>query len=424
MFTPVSRVVRPATSYTAFVAFGVFWGVWGASVPALRDQAGLSDAQLGVALLAIGAGALPVMLLTGPALDRWGHRVTGLAVAALGLVGLLIPLTGRNLVTLVVALALVGATSGAADVGINALAGAAQRTHGGSVVLRSHAVFSSAVVVSSLAVGGLRHLDIPPVVAFALAGIVALVVATVIYRTGRSAQRNPAASATDAPPAWSWRSAVWPNVPVRRGALIVLGGLGAIGLAVENAHQSWAAVMLVDELGAGPLVAALGPATFAGVVALARLVATRIPTGQPVRLVAGSAIIAAVGTVTLALAPNVAVGLIGLAMAAAGTASLFPGLLGLLAGTVDDAVRGVATGVVTTVGYLGFIAGPVYVGFWSAGAGLPGALIAVAALALALAVLAVVVLPRLLARGTWMTRPTNPSMSAAGVSGTGSASDD
>lgn len=423
MPTPVSRVGRPAISYAAFAAFGIFWGVWGASIPAIRDQAGLSDARLGVALLAIGAGALPAMLLTGPALDRWGHRVTALAVAALGLAGLLVPVAGRDLASLAAALALVGATSGAADVAINTLAGAVQRANGSPVVLRSHAVFSAAVVVASVAVGGLRQLDSPPVVAFGLAGGVALVVAAVILRAGGPTPSAPAVTAADARPAWSWRAAVWPDVPIRRGALVALGGLGAIGLAVENAHQSWAAVMLVDELGAGPLVAALGPATFAGVVALARLAAARVPPGQPVRLVASSAIIAAVGAATLALAPNVPVGLIGLAVAAAGTASLFPGLLGLLASTVDDAVRGVATGVVTTVGYLGFIAGPVYVGFWSAGTGLPGALLAVAALAVGLAVLAVAVLPRLLAPGTWMTGPANSGTPTAGLSGTGLASD-
>jgi hypothetical protein len=40
------------------------------------------------------------------------------------------------------------------------------------------------------------------------------------------------------------------------------------------------------------------------------------------------------------------------------------------------------------VAYLGFIAGPVYVGIWAGAVGLPGAMLAVAALAAALALLA------------------------------------
>ena len=52
---------------------------------------------------------------------------------------------------------------------------------------------------------------------------------------------------------------------------------------------------------------------------------------------------------------------------------------------VPDRVRGTATSAVPTVAYLGFIAGPAYVGAWADAIGLPGAMLAVAALALALA---------------------------------------
>jgi hypothetical protein len=43
---------------------------------------------------------------------------------------------------------------------------------------------------------------------------------------------------------------------------------------------------------------------------------------------------------------------------------------------------------VTTVAYLGMVAGPAYVGAWADAVGLPGAMVAVAALALVLASLA------------------------------------
>src|SRR5919204_6965893 len=70
-----ARMTVPA--FVAFAAFGSFWGVWGASVPRVQHQAGVGDGRLGVALLFVGAGALPAMLLAGRALDRWGLRVAG-----------------------------------------------------------------------------------------------------------------------------------------------------------------------------------------------------------------------------------------------------------------------------------------------------------------------------------------------------------
>ncbi len=74
-------------------------------------------------------------------------------------------------------------------------------------------------------------------------------------------------------------------------------------------------------------------------------------------------------------------------MAAAGTAVLFPTLVGVVSRNVDESHRGRATSVVTTVSYLGFLLGPVYVGLWADAVGLRGAMVAVAALAVGLFVL-------------------------------------
>lgn len=67
-------MARPWTAYAGFIVFGGFWGTWGASVPSVRDQAGVSDGELGTALVFVGAGALPAMLVAGRAVDRWGTR--------------------------------------------------------------------------------------------------------------------------------------------------------------------------------------------------------------------------------------------------------------------------------------------------------------------------------------------------------------
>ena len=73
-------------AYAAFAVFGAFWGTWGAAVPAVRDRAGVGDGQLGTALLLIGAGGMPAMLLAGRAIDRWGRRVTAVSLGGLVLV--------------------------------------------------------------------------------------------------------------------------------------------------------------------------------------------------------------------------------------------------------------------------------------------------------------------------------------------------
>jgi MFS family permease len=67
---------------------------------------------------------------------------------------------------------------------------------------------------------------------------------------------------------------------------------------------------------------------------------------------------------------------------------LFPTVLALATANVPAATRGAATSVVSTSACVGYLAGPVYVGYWAQAAGLPGAMLAVASLAAALALLA------------------------------------
>lgn len=42
---------RAGAAYAGFAVFGGFWGTWGASIPAIRDQAGITVGELGTALL-------------------------------------------------------------------------------------------------------------------------------------------------------------------------------------------------------------------------------------------------------------------------------------------------------------------------------------------------------------------------------------
>jgi predicted MFS family arabinose efflux permease len=379
------------TVYAAFAVFGGLWGAWGASLPAIRDQAGITDGELGTALLFVGAGAVPAMLLAGRALDRRPHRTTAVLLVVLGAAGVLAAVAGRGLSSLAIALAVLGAASGAADVAINTAAGAAQREHGGAVITRAHASFSAAVVVASLVTGLARAADLPIVVPFAAVALAALALAARFAampdaRAESRAEGVLPRGATDARRAASEaRRSLRGSVSPR--TLLAIGALGALAFAVENAHQSWSALYLRDVIGSGPATAAAGPAIFAAVVAVTRFSAGGISAARPVALIAAGAVVAAAGTVLVAAASSLGVALAGLAIAAAGAAVLFPSLLILLTRRVPDHVRGSATSAVTAVAYMGFLAGPAYVGAWADATSLPTAMLAVAALAAVLALL-------------------------------------
>lgn len=325
------------------------------------------------------------MLLTGRIIDCLGARITAaVTLTFLGASGLVVAVTTTGFISMCIGLLLVGAASGAADVAINTAAGSAEQISSRPVITRSHGLFSASVVVSSLAAGISAAWGADLALSFGLVMAASVTVSgyllfcfpaltTPISNVSMAGNRSlPAANAAG-------------GIPVL--GILLVGVLGALAFAGENAHQSWAAVFFEDEFGAGPALSATAPAVFAAVVAITRFSTSRLkPVHASRTLVFGSAA-AGVGAAIVAAAPNLVMAIIGLSMAAAGTAVLYPTLLGIVSRSTDEATRGRATSLLTSISYLGFLFGPVYVGLWSEVAGLRAAIGAIAALSLALLIL-------------------------------------
>lgn len=377
------------TPFWGFAAFGAFWGVWGASVPRLRELAGVSDLELGVALLFVGAGALPAMFVVGRLLDRFGLWLAGPLLLALSLAGVVVAATaGLGLAALCVGMALVGATSGAADVALNSLAGRAEQRAGRPVITPAHGTFSALVVVAILSAGTLNALALPPLLPFALVVAAAAAACTAIVRS----TRNTSFAAEQIPATEDSASGSTGSLSVT--LLLGIGALGALAFATENAHQSWSAVFLEDELAVPLGVSAFGPAVFAAVVAMTRFSVSKVPARHARKLLIAGALTATLGTLAVAFASTLLVALLGLALAAAGTAVLFPTLLGVVSRAVAESRRGRATSLLTVVAYTGFLAGPPYVGLLAGAFNLQVAMVGVAALTALMTILIPVIIRR------------------------------
>jgi hypothetical protein len=362
-----------------FAAFGVFWGAWGATLPAIQSHARVDDGQLGIALLCIGAGALVSMRPAGTLVDRWGAPALPAMLAALAAAAAL-PGLATSTAGLCAALLVLGATSGAVDVAINAEGVRSEAATSRPVMSLAHGSFSACVVVGSLAAGGLRTAGAGAQTVLVLVGLVVAATAAVLLR---------------APAAGGLRQAARASLrPVPR-LLLVLGGLCALAFFAENAWQSWGAVHLESDLDASPALGALAPALFAGAAAFSRLgghaLAGRV---SELTLLRGGAALGAAGTLLGALAPVAGLALVGVVAAGAGISICAPVLFSIAGRGADEAVRGAAVSIVTTIAYLGFLVGPAAVGLLASATALETSLAAVAGVAVALAVLAPASHPR------------------------------
>jgi MFS family permease len=351
----------------AFAAFGVFWGAWGVVLPDVKEQTGASVAGLGGALAVISVAALPAMLLAGLVADRIGGRLvapTLLAFAA----AVVLPGLADSVWQLTLALAFVGAASGALDVAINVAATAIEASGGGRLIQVAHALFSAGFLVAAVLVGLARSFGADPFPI--LGGCATLLVLVALLNRG-------ALQAAGARPRRRLRVS---------GRLLLLGALCAVAFVVEGGIENWSALFLERELDASPAVGGLGPGLFAAAMVTGRLLGQRLEArvGDRHLLVAGGTT-AAAGLGLAAAGPAVAVALAGFVLAGAGISVAAPTLFGAAGRSASDTDRGSAVASVTTVAYLGFLAGPPLIGVVSGAAGLRIGLLALAAVAALLA---------------------------------------
>lgn len=354
-----------------FILFGVHWGAWLAALPDLAAHYELSSGPLGAMITAGFAVALPVMLASGRVLDRMGAAWGIGAPAILMAGGLALVATLPPIPLLVAGVILITAGSGAYDVGIN---GAAMGDAGWSRSTRLtllHASFSAGGVAGALVAGSL----IGAGVAFTMVyvGLVgALLLAAVVASRGH------------------WAVAATMGTVPRSIALAVLplAVLAAVGFVASGSLETWSAIYLRDELGAGAFVGALGPAAFHVAMLTGRLIGAAVAGRLGAATTLGIAGLATLTGMTLALtatAPWLAIP--GMALAALGSSFTVPLILSLTAGR-SGAHAGQAASYVFSLGYSGFLVAPTLVGLLSEAAGLragllvipvAGAIIAIAA---------------------------------------------
>jgi len=361
-----------------FAAFGVFWGAWGAALPALQRRSGADDGELGIALALVGLGALVSMRATGVLLDRVGPRLTPVTIAAFAAAGAL-PGLATSPTALFAFAVVLGTTSGAMDVAINTDGVREEVASGRPLLNLAHACFSAAVVGASVATGLLRAAGAGPTLVFGLTATL-VAAAALVVRPPADDRRLP--TVVERPrllarvPAW----------------LLVIGFVGALAYWLENAWQSWSAVHLERTLEASPALGALGPALFAASMAAGRLLVHRLARPGTERVVlVGGATTAAAGSALAALAPTAPVALVGLVVAGAGCSVCAPTLVSVAGRAAPESERATLVGSLTTLMYLGFVVGPAAVGGLADATSLRTSLAGVAALGLLLAALAAVI---------------------------------
>ncbi|MDI6104733.1 MFS transporter [Actinoplanes sp. NEAU-A12] len=354
---------RIATSLV-FLLFGAALGVWTARIPAVKEKLGLGDGRLSVALLAFAAGCIAGMALIGRLTDRFGSSRVLVPAAVLEGVLLAGPGISDGLVTLSVALFAFGAVHGTLNIAMNASAAEVERAMGRPVMSSFHAVYSIGGFLGAIVGSLFAHAGVSVGSTLISVGLAVLVLAAWASRWVLRSDPAPAAGA----------GAGDPEPGGRRTLLVFYGVVVLCTLVGEGAAADWSAVYLRDDLGTSEGFAAYGYAAFAIMMTAGRILGDRL-AGRfgPVPLVRASGVIAAAGLGTGLLVDHPVAGVAGFGLLGIGLSCVAPQFFSAAAG-VDPRRAGQALSTVVSIGYVGFLLGPIAIGAAATVVGLATAL--------------------------------------------------
>lgn len=375
--TSVAGPTLRAAAAATFVVFGInglVFASWAARIPAVTETLHLTSGQMGTLLLCTAVGSLLALPTAGLVVGRIGTanavRASGV-LAALAGVGIALSLSVESIPGTAIALFFFGIGVGLWDVSQNIEGADVEHKLRRTIMPQFHAAFSGGALAGALIGAGLSTIGVGlPLHLLVVAGVV-VVVALVAprYFLPHLAQPAPAdgePTAAKGPSAW-------------RDSRTVLIGVVVLGATLtEGAGNDWIAKATVDGLGASESTGALMFALFVLAMTAMRLFGGRvIDSYGRVAVLRASMGAAAMGLGLFVLAGNVWVAGLGAALWGVGAALAFP--MGMSAAADDPKRAAARVSVVSTLGYISFLAGPPLLGYLGDLTGIHLALLAILA---------------------------------------------
>ncbi len=333
---------------TQFFVTGALFATWGVHVPTVKAHYGLGEQALALAMLTAGVGSLAALSQAGRVVGRHGPRAISLAMGVLCCAVLALLIAWPAYAALLVLMALFGASASLFDVAINAEASEIERLAGKPLMSGFHGMFS---------LGGMFG-----------AGLGSLAPAL-----GLSAQQHLLLAAALALPAIALAaSAMLPLEPpseeskqamrLPRGSLALIGVLAALGLIAEGAIYDWSVLFMKQERASDVATAALAYASFSAAMAAARFGGDWVRSHLSPRAVLQiSGSLAALGMALALLVPIAGIALAAFALVGFGLANVVPVLFSA-ASKVPGVSPAHGIAAVSSIGYLGMMAGPPLIG--------------------------------------------------------------
>ena len=324
---------------------------WAPLVPVLRERLAIGDDLLGVLLLCIGIGSLLVMPIAGVLAERIGCRRVLIVSAVLYAASLLSICFVNSFWMAVPVIFFFGGLMGCMDVVMNIAAVIVEQGIGLRIMSGMHGFWSLGGFVGAGLYGvwvGLAGLT-----AFQSTLIAAVLMLALTAVFGRHLIPYGGGGGGSL-------------IAIPRGIVAFVGVTAFIAFLSEGAVMDWSGVYLTTVRGMDLSLAGMGFSVFSGAMLLMRFLGDHViqRVGQfPVAV--GGALLAFVGILLVMFAPVNTLLYLGFFAIGIGSANIVPVFFSLM-GRQSVMPVGTAVSAVSTMGYLGILAGPAAIGFVSA----------------------------------------------------------
>ena len=371
------REVHAARAFFFIGGFGT--ATWAPLVPLLRERLMVGDDVLGMLLLCIGVGSLLTMPLSGALAMRLGCRRVVMTAAIL-FAAILLLVSCVDALSLAVPIVLIfGAVMGCIDVVVNIVAVLVEKGIGRRIMSGMHAFWSLGGFVGAGLYGvWVGLLGLTPFQSTAIAaGLILLLTAVfgrhlIPYGGGGGAL-----------------------LALPRGIIVFVGMTAFIAFLSEGAVMDWGGVYLTTVRGMDLALAGTGYSVFSAAMLTMRFLGDRVVQRIGALLVAvGGALLAFGGILLVMFAPVDALLYVGFFAIGIGSANIVPVFFSLM-GRQNVMPVSAAVSAVSTMGYLGILAGPAAIGFVSSLTTLQTAFAMLAALSILQAVIGFYVFKRI-----------------------------
>ena len=342
-----NRAYRIAVSSLFFLQ-GLCFATWASRIPTLQQTLQLSEGTLGLVLFALPAGSLIGLPLAGWLVTRLGSKrvvINTLVVYAglLALIGL-----AQNITQLVAVLVLFGMTGNTANIAMNTQAVGVEARYGRNIMASFHGLWSLAGFTAAGIGSFMIARAIIPFHHFVLIGIFMLLALAAIFN-----YLLPGEQQTES----SGRVFVMPD-----RSIITLGVLAFCCMICEGAMFDWSGIYFKNVVKADRAWIGAGYTAFMGTMAAGRFVGDWIANKLGFkRTLQVSGLLIATGLGISLIFPALVPAIAGFLLVGFGVSSVVP-LVYSQAGRSKTLSPGVALAAVSSIGFLGFLAGPPIIG--------------------------------------------------------------